>query len=66
MQKEIGSPVDTSTRKTHAAQSVGVPMRHCLLIDDTAANVTAARSLGMTGVHFRRFTDIYEVLLAIG
>lgn len=49
-----------------AAQRVDVPAHHCLFIDYTAANVTAARSLGMTGIHYRRFTDIHEVLLAIG
>jgi putative hydrolase of the HAD superfamily len=46
-----------------AAERVGASSHQCLFIDDTVANVVAARSLGMTGIHYRRFTDIYEELL---
>jgi putative hydrolase of the HAD superfamily len=46
---------------TAAAQRVGTPLDRCLFIDDTAVNVDAARSLGMTGIHFRRLTDIHEL-----
>ena len=35
-----------------AAELAGVPVQRCLFVDDSAGNVEAARSLGMTGLHF--------------
>lgn len=35
-----------------AAVAAGVPPERCLFVDDSAANVAAARSLGMAGHHF--------------
>jgi putative hydrolase of the HAD superfamily len=36
----------------HAAGVVGAPIEQCLFVDDSAANVDAARRLGMVGVVF--------------
>jgi putative hydrolase of the HAD superfamily len=35
-----------------AAVAAGVPPERCLFVDDSAANVAAARALGMAGHHF--------------
>ncbi|MFI9617109.1 HAD-IA family hydrolase [Streptomyces sp. NPDC052023] len=35
-----------------AAERVGAPADRCLFIDDTAANVTAARQAGMAALHY--------------
>lgn len=48
-----------------AAQLVGVPVHQCLFVDDTAANVAAARELGMPALHFRRFTDLLDALTGL-
>lgn len=45
-----------------AAQRVRVPVHQCLFIDDTAANVTAARGLGMPAIHYRRPSDLRDAL----
>jgi len=45
-----------------AADQAGVPPERCLFIDDRAENVTAARALGMTGVHFRSADDLRNAL----
>ncbi|RKT87590.1 putative hydrolase of the HAD superfamily [Saccharopolyspora antimicrobica] len=36
-----------------AARQAGAELDGCLFIDDTRANVEAARALGMTGLHYR-------------
>ncbi|MFD9537754.1 HAD-IA family hydrolase [Streptomyces sp. NPDC060010] len=36
-----------------AAERVWAPVHRCLFIDDTAADVTAAREVGMTALHYR-------------
>ncbi len=36
-----------------AAERLGLPVEECLFIDDAERNVTAAREVGMTAVHFR-------------
>jgi putative hydrolase of the HAD superfamily len=41
-----------------AAERVGAPVDRCLFIDDTAANVVAAREAGMTALHYRRLEDL--------
>lgn len=40
---------------TLAATKIGMPPRSCVFVDDTAANLPAARDLGMAVVHF---TDV--------
>ncbi len=45
-----------------AAERVGTPVHRCLFIDDTAANVTAAREVGMTALHYRQIEDLYTAL----
>ena len=45
-----------------AAERVGVPVARCLFVDDTAANVEAARAAGMPALHFRRFADLDTAL----
>lgn len=41
-----------------AAAAAGVAPDRCLFIDDRLANVTAARALGMTGIHYRTIDDL--------
>jgi putative hydrolase of the HAD superfamily len=48
-----------------AARRVGVPAHRCLFIDDTTANVTAARDVGMTAVHYHQIEDLREALAPI-
>ncbi|MER7080755.1 HAD family hydrolase [Saccharopolyspora kobensis] len=45
-----------------AARQAGVELDRCLFIDDTLANVEAARVLGMTGVHYRDPAGLRAVL----
>ncbi|WP_406300029.1 HAD-IA family hydrolase [Embleya sp. NBC_00888] len=45
-----------------AAERVGTPVHRCLFIDDTATNVTAAREVGMTALHYRRIEDLRTAL----
>ncbi|HEX5115569.1 MAG TPA: HAD family phosphatase [Pseudonocardiaceae bacterium] len=49
-----------------AAQRVGVPADRCLFVDDTAANVVAARELGMIAVHYRGIDDLRAALVPAG
>jgi putative hydrolase of the HAD superfamily len=44
-----------------AAERAAVPPGRCLFIDDTEANVTAARQAGMIAIHYRQFDDIRNV-----
>ncbi|TMR98266.1 HAD family hydrolase [Nonomuraea basaltis] len=37
----------------HALGQVGLPGEECVFIDDIEANIVAARTLGMTGIHHR-------------
>jgi putative hydrolase of the HAD superfamily len=48
-----------------AAERVGAPVHRCLFVDDTLANVTAARDVGMTAVHYRRIEDLQDALSAL-
>ncbi|WP_328655716.1 HAD-IA family hydrolase [Nocardia salmonicida] len=41
-----------------AAEAAGVAPNRCVFIDDRPENVAAARSLGMTGIHFRGIDDL--------
>ena len=41
-----------------AARRAAVPVERCLFVDDSAANVAAARALGMTAVHYRTIDDL--------
>lgn len=45
-----------------AAQRAGAPVHQCLFIDDTAANIAAARDLGMPAVHYRQPSDLRDAL----
>ncbi|MCD0485998.1 HAD-IA family hydrolase [Streptacidiphilus sp. ASG 303] len=45
-----------------AAGRVGTLPHRCLFVDDTAANVTAARAAGMTAVHYRGPEDLRAAL----
>ena len=51
-----------------AAQRLGVDAGACVFVDDTEANVTAARDAGMAAVHFRVFQGdaLVEQLAAVG
>jgi putative hydrolase of the HAD superfamily len=48
-----------------AAERVGAPVHRCLFVDDTAANVIAARETGMTALHYRRIEDLQDALSAL-
>ncbi|MEU0544915.1 HAD-IA family hydrolase [Nocardia sp. NPDC005978] len=45
-----------------ATERLAVPPRRCLFVDDTEANVAAARSVGMTAVHYRDVEDLRGAL----
>ncbi|MFI6588015.1 HAD-IA family hydrolase [Embleya sp. NPDC050493] len=45
-----------------AAEIVGSAPHRCLFVDDTEANVMAARAVGMTAVHYRRLEDLRTAL----
>ncbi|MFE2534941.1 HAD-IA family hydrolase [Streptomyces sp. NPDC059371] len=45
-----------------AAELVGAPARRCLFIDDTEANVIAAREAGMDAVQYRTLDELRETL----
>ncbi|MFC8448761.1 HAD-IA family hydrolase [Kitasatospora sp. NPDC057223] len=45
-----------------AAERVGAPVHRCLFIDDSAANVVAAREVGMAAHHYRRIEDLQDAL----
>ncbi|MER5973008.1 HAD-IA family hydrolase [Streptomyces sp. NPDC002055] len=45
-----------------AAERLDAAIDRCLFIDDTEANVTAARKAGMTALHYRRPEDLHEAL----
>ncbi|MER6992203.1 HAD-IA family hydrolase [Saccharopolyspora hirsuta] len=47
-----------------AAERAGAELDRCLFVDDTPANVEAARALGMTGVHYRNPAELRDVLTA--
>lgn len=49
----------------HAAARAGVPAGRCLFVDDTEANVAAARDAGMTGLHYRGYGDLRDALAAL-
>ncbi|MFI1095694.1 HAD-IA family hydrolase [Streptomyces sp. NPDC020917] len=45
-----------------AAERAGVPAGRCLFVDDSAANAEAARTAGMSAVHFREASDLRTAL----
>lgn len=45
-----------------AAERLGTDADRCLFIDDTAANVAAARDVGMTALHYRQLDDLQHAL----
>jgi putative hydrolase of the HAD superfamily len=48
-----------------AARRVGVPAHRCLFIDDTAVNAIAARTIGMTAIHYRQIKDLHQALAPV-
>ncbi|MDX3229149.1 HAD-IA family hydrolase [Streptomyces sp. ME19-01-6] len=46
-----------------AAERLGAAADRCLFIDDTAANVVAAREVGMTALHYRQPEDLSSCCL---
>lgn len=49
-----------------AAELAGVPVGHCLFVDDSVTNTEAARALGMTAHHFTGAPGLREVLASRG
>ncbi|WP_245791760.1 HAD family hydrolase [Actinacidiphila rubida] len=45
-----------------AAERAGVPAGRCLFVDDSAANVEAARAAGMSGLHYREVAQLRTAL----
>ncbi|MGW1029360.1 HAD-IA family hydrolase [Streptomyces sp. NPDC002577] len=45
-----------------AAERLGTAAERCLFIDDTAANVVAAREAGMAALHYRQIEDLRQAL----
>ncbi|MEU4540254.1 HAD-IA family hydrolase [Streptosporangium sp. NPDC023825] len=45
-----------------AAERTGTSVQRCLFVDDTLANVAAAREAGMTAFHHRRVEDLRDAL----
>lgn len=45
-----------------AAEVAGVPVERCLFVDDSPANVVAARALGMTALRYRTVEDLRSAL----
>ncbi|WP_306459789.1 HAD-IA family hydrolase [Streptomyces sp. Ag109_G2-15] len=45
-----------------AAERVGAAAERCLFIDDTEANVTAAREAGMAALHYRGLDELRMTL----
>lgn len=50
----------------HAATVAGVEPAACLFVDDSAANVAAARALGMTPLHYREPAQLRAALAPAG
>lgn len=48
-----------------AAQAVGVPLRRCLFIDDTPGHVAAARTAGLTAIHYRHVDQLRDATAAL-
>nr|WP_242659629.1 HAD family phosphatase [Thermostaphylospora chromogena] len=46
----------------HALDLVEMPPERCVFVDDIEANILAARSLGITGVHHRDHTETIPLL----
>jgi putative hydrolase of the HAD superfamily len=49
-----------------AADRLGVPLRRCLFVDDTAGHVAAAQALGMRAVRFTGVDGLTTELEAAG
>ena len=48
-----------------ATERVGAAVHRCLFIDDTIANVTAARAVGLTAHHYHQLEDLRDALAPI-
>eukprot|EP00899_Mesostigma_viride_P015215 jgi/Mesvir1/23695/Mv18647-RA.1 len=51
---------------TDAAEQLGVPLRDCLLIDDNAKNVQAAKDVGLRSIQFTSAEALEEQLHMLG
>jgi HAD superfamily hydrolase (TIGR01509 family) len=50
----------------HASEVAAAPPSRCVFVDDTLANVEAARELGFHGHHFRGYSDFVAAMHAGG
>jgi putative hydrolase of the HAD superfamily len=50
---EVGMRKPEARIFRHALEQVGLPGEECVFIDDIEANIVAARTLGITGIHHR-------------
>jgi putative hydrolase of the HAD superfamily len=48
-----------------AAAAAGVPASRCLFVDDTEGHVAAARTAGMTGLHYREVSQLRAALAPV-
>jgi putative hydrolase of the HAD superfamily len=48
-----------------AAEALGVPLDRCLFVDDTLANVEAARALGMRAERFIGVDELRDLLVSL-
>lgn len=52
---EIGAEKPSEEAFQAAADAVGLPMRDCVLVDDSILNVRAAVESGLVGVYYQQF-----------
>jgi putative hydrolase of the HAD superfamily len=55
---EIGIHKPDAGIYTHVLQNAGIKAEECVFIDDSLANVDAARLLGMKGIHIANGNDV--------
>ncbi|SEL26032.1 HAD family hydrolase [Streptacidiphilus jiangxiensis] len=48
-----------------AAERAGAPAHRCAFVDDSRTNVDAARQVGMSAVHYRRLSDLRELVAPV-
>lgn len=62
---ELGLCKPHPTAFRTAAERLGVPLERCLLVDDTAENVSAARALGARTTQFSTVEELTDQLTAL-
>ncbi|MEU7256550.1 hypothetical protein AB0B21_12180 [Streptomyces rimosus] len=50
------------TRASSRRPPAGAEPRRCLFVDDSLGNVTAARTVGMAGLHYRNIGQLREAV----